>query len=152
MNLSTWLKLKKGNKMEKEIMNLLNHFNINIDDLDVKFVMGKDKVYICSNELAELEFKGIQRKGMLAFKMNTLYGTKPSLDFVLCYGHLANKNTIIFEEKEIIQMYEKKEIIKEVDCEDGLVIIKNENEKGIGLVFKKENVLKPLISKNRLIR
>lgn len=153
MNLSLLLKLKRGLRMENEIINLLYHrFGINIDDLDVKFVMGKDKVYMCSNELADLEFKGIQRKGMLSFKMNTLYGTKPSLDFVLCYGHLATKNYLLLDDKEFKTIYEGKNIEKECDCENGMIIAKNKKNKGIGLLFKKENVLIPLISKNRFIR
>lgn len=138
--------------MEKEIINLLkNRFDININDLDIKFVMSKDKVYICSNELADLEFKGIQRKGMIGFKFNTLYGTKPSLDFIIMFGVLAKKNFVFFDENEILNMYEGKDIIKKSNCEDGLVIVKDNESKGIGIVFKKENVLKPLIPKNRFI-
>lgn len=139
--------------MENEIINLLgNRFGINIDDLDVKFVEGKDKAYMCSDELADLAFRGIQRKGMIAFKLNTLFGTKPSLDFILMYGHLANKNFLIFDEEEILELYEGKDIEKICDCEDGLIIVKDNENKGIGLVFKKENVLKSLIPKNRFIR
>jgi NOL1/NOP2/fmu family ribosome biogenesis protein len=138
--------------MENEIINLLgNRFGINIDDLDVKFVMSKDKVYICSNDLADLEFRGMQRKGMIAFKFNTLFGTKPSLDFVLMFGYLTKKNYVVFNGEEILEMYEGKEIEKNCECEDGLVIVKDNENKGIGIVFKKENVLKSLIPKNRFI-
>lgn len=135
--------------MEQEITQLLsNRFGIDINELNVKFVEGKDKAYMCSNELAELLFRGVQRKGMIAFKLNTLFGTKPTLDFVLMYGHLATKNYIEFNDDEIKLMYSGKDIIKKINCDNGLVIIKKE-EKGIGLVFKKEDVLISLIPKNR---
>lgn len=138
--------------MEDEIINFLwNRFGINIYDLDVTFVMAKDKVYMCSNELGNLEFKGVQRKGIVAFKGNTLYGIKPSLDFILMFGNLAKKNFIEFNNEEINEMYRGNDIINENSCENGLVIIKNEENKGIGIVFKKENVLKPLIPKSRFI-
>lgn len=135
---------------ENEIDKLLfERFNFQID---LNYVIGKDKYYLCSPELAELEFRGIQRKGMIAFKLNTLFGTKPTLDFILIYGYLAKKNFIVFSEEEIKTIYEGKDLEKNCGCEDGLVIVKNQKGNGIGLVFKKENVLKTLIPKNRMIR
>ncbi len=112
----------------------------------------KNNVYILCSDILKVDYGRMQRKGMLAGKLNTLYGIKPSLNFVLQFGHLASKNFIDVGMRDLHKAYSNIPIQTNCEsCSDGLVILKTTDGKGAGISLKKGTYLKPLIPKSRLI-
>ncbi len=110
------------------------------------------KVYIYNSGLKEISTNRLARKGLLAGKLKSLYGVKPSLDFVLTFGYLATRNYIQLSDEQILECYRGNTLQLECDCEDGLVIGKDSKGRGVAIFLKVKNKLKPLIPKNRLLR
>ncbi len=113
----------------------------------------RNKVYIYNRELKDLSPPNLARKGLLAGKMKTLYGLKPSLDFVLFFGNLASRNYVQISMEDVYAVYQGNSISVECDCDEGLVILKDPNDKvvGLGYYYKEKSKVKSLIPKNRFI-
>ncbi len=129
---------------------IAERFGIDMGDYAVD--ERKSKVYIYARGLEALESGLIQRKGILAGKLDTLYGIKPSLDFVLVFGRKATENFIRLDYTSIQKLYSGERIpIADGNCGDGLIIVQDMQGNGAALVFTERGFLKPLIPKERLI-
>jgi|GEM_PF-2875057 len=111
-----------------------------------------NKVYICKHSLRDISFPRLQRRGLLAGKLWTLYGIKPSLDFALVFGHLAAKNYAVIDDDTVKSMYNggRIESFEECECADGIILIKDKRGRGVGVALYVKGHLKPLIPKDRL--
>lgn len=110
-----------------------------------------NKVYIYSPTLAGVDARCIQRKGILAGKLDTLYGIKPSLDFVLVFGHLAVKNVVRLDDGKVRDVYMNRAVECAGECTDGLAIIQDMRGRGAGIALCKGGTLYPLTPKERMI-
>lgn len=128
---------------------IYKRFGISLDDYVIE--ERTRKVYIYLQSLAGLDAPCIQRKGLLAGKLDTLYGIKPSLDFVLMFGHLAVKNAVKLEDDVVREAYLNKVIKCACACTDGLVIVQDMQGRGAGIALCKGSTLYPLTPKERVI-
>ncbi|MGB9634916.1 MAG: hypothetical protein ACP5H8_03445 [Candidatus Micrarchaeia archaeon] len=129
---------------------IVKRFGIYVGN-DHFFDEKKNKVYVCSSSINEVSYSRVQRRGMLAGKLNSLYGTKPSLDFVLAFGHLATKNYVVLEERLINELYCGANVVipSYAKCEDGLVIVKGSDGMGKAVCLNKRGILYSLVQKDR---
>ncbi|MEM3364037.1 MAG: hypothetical protein QXS93_00840 [Candidatus Micrarchaeia archaeon] len=112
------------------------------------------KVYVYSKSLDQLRLRNIHRKGILAGKLDSIYGVKPSLDFVLVFGHLAQKNNITISDDDVVRLFSGENIVlncQPQNCTDGLVILTCRRGMGVGIAYNRGGVLQSLIPKDRRI-
>jgi NOL1/NOP2/fmu family ribosome biogenesis protein len=113
-----------------------------------------NKVYVYSKDLETLGLKWVHRRGFLAGKLGTIFGIKPSLDFTLVFGHLAQKNCATISDEEVARIFAGEDIpLKGTSskCEEGLTILKNVNGMGVAIAFNKGGTLQSLVQKDRQI-
>ncbi len=111
------------------------------------------KVYVYSKDLEKLGLRWVHRRGLLAGKLNTLFGIKPSLDFTLVFGHLAQKNCAVISDEEVAQIFAGEDMVLKDSstCEDGLVMLKNVKGMGVAVALNKGGTLQSLVQKDRQI-
>lgn len=129
---------------------LYSRFGLRLPD-NLIFIERKNKVYLACRELDTVSYPRLQRKGILAGKLHTLFGPKPSLDFVFLFGHLATKNFLMLSNEEILQLYQNKRIPCSSRC-GGVQIIKDSNVNGACLALIKQGKLVSLVPKERLLK
>ncbi|MCX8200298.1 MAG: hypothetical protein N3G76_02405 [Candidatus Micrarchaeota archaeon] len=131
---------------------IMSRFGIKLSD---EFVVEErtSKVYVYSALLDRLGLK-VVRKGILAGKLDSIFGIKPSLDFVLVFGHLATKNCITISDDDVVRLFSGESIKlsqPQVGISDGLVILKSRRGMGIGIAYNKNGELQSLIPKDRRV-
>ncbi|HLC68974.1 MAG TPA: hypothetical protein VJH24_03980 [Candidatus Bilamarchaeaceae archaeon] len=127
---------------------LFARFGIQLPD-GLIFIERKKHVYVAKKELGGVSYPRLNRAGMIAGKKESIFGPKPSLDFVLTFGHLAIKNTLPLSDDEIRKFYQNEKINMD---KEGLIIVQNAQGKGAALGHGKDGWLTPLIPKQRLVK
>ncbi len=125
---------------------VFNRFGIDLTG--VTCIYQGERIYLANPATAALE--GTQRRGLYIGKTESIYGPKPSLDFVLAYGHLATKNKATVDDKTIEQLYLGNHI--EPPSEDnGLIIVLDSKGRGAAIGFANDISMQSLIPKQRQI-
>lgn len=104
------------------------------------------KVYLAVMELKDINYHRTHRKGMQIGKQDSIYGQKPSLNFVLAFGHLATKNVIGMPHRQIQALYQHQNVPIDPSMA-GLIIVQDEQGCGACLGFAREGKLEPLVPK-----
>lgn len=125
---------------------IFNRFGIDLTD--VTCIYQGDRIYLAN--MATAGMQGTQRRGLYIGKTESIYGPKPSLDFVLVYGHMATKNKAVLDDKTIEQLYLGNNI--EPPSQDvGLIIVLDSKGRGAALGFANDISMQSLIPKQRQI-
>ena len=143
-----------NSKGKKEITGqLLDRFGIPKDTFnEYHFIENEEKIWICSKEIASIDFKNLRTEGIgLLFARKGII-LKPTTNMIQLFGKCATKNVIELNETQKSMFLRGLDILNlDANADTGYVIVKHKND-FLGCSLLKENNLKNQIPKQRRIR